>query len=161
MITSNELYDIGYVFTLIRLDVKAPINVTIIKKVIEAISNKEKAFQPNNIRTQLSTIIEPHDLTWSFVFINNYYTRPEEIIKNPNINQCLADVSNSLLELLINYKYEQAYCLVDVLQAMLQIMAECKGFITKSFWKTVIRKYRENWDKSFLLKYQKELTTKG
>jgi hypothetical protein len=159
MITQNELYDMGHVFTLIRSDIESSVNINILKKLIEAVNDKEYSFQPNNIRSRLALIIEPNDLKWEFVFINNYYTQPTEIIKNPNVNQCLIDVTNLLKDLLINNKYNQAYDLTDILQSMLQIIAGFNGFITKSFWNTVIKKYRKNWDKDFLIKYEKILKT--
>ena len=161
MITNTELYDIGYVFTLIRQDIKNPLNIQVLTKSIEAVNHATNSYQINNVRKYLSQIDDLNDPKWHFVFVENFYTQPASIIKNVNINKLISDILESVLELLVSKNYEQAYDLSDLAHAILEILANFNGSITKSYWKHHVNLYRKKWDKEFLMKYQKNFSTKG
>ena len=157
MIVDAELYDLRWIITLIRQDPEPKIYIHYLKKVIDAINNGKEAIQPNNIRNSLSSIVDPNDLVWGFVFIENFETRPAKIIKKPMITGFLVELLNNIVELLSESNHKQAFSLLDLSQALVQILAEYNGMITKSFWKHGIIKYCKEWNSTFLLKYKKDL----
>lgn len=55
MITNNDLFDIYYVFVLIRNDIKYDLNAQIVKNVAEAIL--ERCDEHNRIRKAISSIV--------------------------------------------------------------------------------------------------------
>ena len=161
VIHTTELYDLNYLITLIRNNIKDPLNIKVLKKAIEAVNKEVNPMPINHIRKYLSQIEDLNDPKWHFVFIENFYTQSATIIKKADINKFISDILENILRLLTVENYEQAYDLADLAHAIPQILAEFNGAITKSYWKHRIDLYRKKWDKDFLSDYQKGMTTKG
>ena len=158
IIQATDLYDLSYVLTLVRNDIKYSLNIELLEIIIMAINHKYDSYQVNNIRKHLYQIKNLDDERWSFVKIENFYTKSSNIIKTPNVNEFLSEILNNIMILLDKGEYEQAYELADVAHAIPEIMANYNGKITKSYWKHQIEPYGRKWDCIFFKKYQKEFT---
>lgn len=155
IIQITDLYDLSYMLSLIRNDIKFSYNSLILENIIKAINNKNDSYQPNNIRKYVSQIEELMDERWAFIKVQNYYTKSPTIIKDERVNELLSSLLCNLLFLIESSKYEQAYELADIAHAIPEILVDFNGKITKSFWENRIKLYAKRWNDYFLNEFKK------
>ena len=154
MIDENDLYDISAAFTRIRYDITYDLNVDVVDKIVQVLISNEELSYENRIRIALSSIDNLSKEQWYFAYHNNLYVH-HVLLKNPYIYDILVKACLVLKYALVEKSYDKAYDLVDAIHCLPDIIAENKFTITKSYWKTHIRYYRNKWDKEFLLCEQK------
>lgn len=143
------------VFIRIRADIEHPLNVEIMSQMLNAL-NCNESFDENKVRRYISTVNGLDREIWDFAFHNNLYVN-HAILKDNNIYSVLSTSCTVLKNVLKKGNYEQAYELVDCIQSLPEILADNHFTITKSFWKVNIKRYRDKWDKNFLIQEQKAL----
>lgn len=76
-------------------------------------------------------------------------------LTNRYIYELLIKMCQESICTLETQEFERANDLIDCYHCLPIIIAENHLCIPKSYWKTYIRPYRDKWDKSFLVKEQK------
>lgn len=144
MITQNELYDLSFVISLIRSDITANENITILNIILDLLNNKEQSISNNEIRKNLRQI-PILSKKWEFVYHENYYVRTI-VFKNDKIIKVMSDMLMKLKSLLLSQEYAQAYDLADALHTLPEIIADNKGKIPHKYSKIFLNSYRNKWD---------------
>lgn len=144
MITNNDLFDIYYVFVLIRNDIKYDLNAQIVKNVAEAIL--ERCDEHNRIRKSISSIVASGDTSWNFAHHHNHYVY-YELIKDQFAIAALYRFCVVLSQMLENYDYERAYDFVDCIHHIPILISREKKLTNRDI-RMADRKFREKWGTS-------------
>ncbi len=156
MISKIDLYDLTASFVSIRINIKYELNSIILHEIVKVLCFYDKTYEDNQIRKAIASINNLDKERWYFVYHNNIYVR-HQLLKEEAIYQLLIKVCNLLIQLLEDEEYENAYDLVDTIHFLPDIIADNNFTIKQSYWNTLVKDYRDKWDKNFLLKEQKEL----
>lgn len=142
MITQNNLYDLEFIFILIRHNIENINNIKVIDTIINLINNSTALTNENVFRQAISqTLILENE--WTLINHNKYYTKTI-LCKNINILNLIKSL-NDLRLLLNEHNFMQAYDLVDILQAVVGLWAKNKIINTK-FKKTYFKPYNKKWN---------------
>ena len=154
MISQNDLYDIAFALISIRNDIKYNSNTEVLSQIIRVLEYKEKEYEDNQVRKALSSIEGLDKERWFYVYHNNVYVN-HLFLTNRYIYELLIKMCQESICTLETQEFERANDLIDCYHCLPIIIAENHLCIPKSYWKTYIRPYRDKWDKSFLVKEQK------
>ena len=155
MVGINDLFDISAVFTIIRSNIRYERNIDIITNISYVISDRN-FYEQNIIRKAISKIKDLDKERWNFVYHENLYMY-DAVLKDENIIDILIKICKELIYQLNTEKLEMADDLVDAVHCLPTIIAENKFKIPKSYWKSHMKFYRLKWDKTFLLKEQRNM----
>ena len=155
MISIYDLYDMGAIFKLIRLEINYEKNIDILRQINEVLLN-QSSYESNQIRRAVANITNLNHENWGFVYKENTYVY-DDFVRNKAIINILNKVCDELIVTLELKKYNIAYDLIDTIHCLPIIIANNHFSIPKSYWKSHIKYYRKKWNKSFLKSEQKSI----
>lgn len=158
MILIHDLYDISQAFIGMRADIKYDKNIFILQNIIKVLRSNN-SYEPNQIRNTLAEIPDLDREKWEYVYHQNLYVYHSPL-KNQKIINILIKSCEELIIALQSKNFDSAWDLVDTIHCLPDIIAENKFSITKSYWKSHVKYYRDKWDKNFLKDEQKALKRK-
>lgn len=146
IITTHELYDFYYLITVIRNEIADKNNIYILKKVIDLYKSSAEKIDDNRLR-KLMVSLNICDDKWSVLCYENRYSQEAGLLKDEEKIGFLITNMNTLKELLMQEKYEQAFDLADVLHMYPEIVANNLKRFPKSYWKLIYNPYKKKWIK--------------
>jgi hypothetical protein len=151
LICNYDLYDITAILVQIRYEPKYPLNKQIIDNVVQVLvtPDKDNNFVCNKIRAAVSKIVDLDKEKWWIMYNENVYVHIS-IIKDRRVYDVLIKALNALGTIIQGGNEIQIDDLVDAIHCLPDIIAENRFSITKSYWKTHIKPYRDKWDGDFL-----------
>ena len=155
MISQNDLYDITYALVTIRNDIKYKFNSEILSKIIQVLRYDAKEYEDNQVRKALAEVQGLDQERWYYVYHNNVYVN-HHFIQNKYVYELLIKLCQESINILETENFDRAYDLMDCYHCLPDIMADSNFCISKSYWKTYIKSYRNKWDKTFLVVEQKK-----
>lgn len=156
MISKNDLYDIAFAWVLVRSDIQYELNKTVLTQIKQVLACRKQNFEDNQIRKAIASIENLDHERWYYVYHNNVYVN-QQLLENEQIYHLLIKLCNMLTQLLEKNNFEKAYDLADCIHCLPNIIAENNLKIPKSYWKIHLKKYRNQWDRSFLKEEEKYL----
>lgn len=158
MISRNDLYDITAAFIIVRSDIKHELNSAVLDEIVKVLGVEDQKFEDNQIRKAIASIDELDREKWFYAYNNNFYVN-HMILDDRRVYRILIKLCILLRQLLELREYEKAYDLLDSFHCLPDIIADNNFSITKSYWRTYVKNYRNKWDKNFLKKEQKDFKT--
>jgi hypothetical protein len=152
MLSINDLYDISAVFTRMRFEIRYDKNIDILQRMIKVMQIND-FYEDNQIRNAIAEILDLDREKYPFVYHQNYYVH-HSFLKNPILINLMIKICNELISAIASEQFEKAEDLADTVHCLPDIIAENRFTITKSYWKSHMRQYRQKWDKEFLKKEQ-------
>jgi hypothetical protein len=157
MINVYELYDLYWIFVLVRATPEYILNKEIIAKVIGVLEKKhgntlEFNEINNQIRQALRSIPDLDKEKFKFAFVDNLYVHyppPSPFLKDEYVYEVLIESCKSLLEA-IEENVDKTRDLADCLHNLPTDIVKNEHIIPKTFWKGEVKYYRNKWDKNFL-----------
>jgi hypothetical protein len=157
-----ELYDLHWIFVLIRNFPEYELNKEIISRVVDVLKVKSNTRNSNEIRTALSSIPNLDEEKYKFVFVQNVYTyHPTGFIKNQYVIKTLIKCCINLLKVIEEGNQEKIRDLADCLHNLPTLITHNNITIPKNIWKNEVRWYRKKWDKDFLKEEEKQKSKYG
>lgn len=152
MLSTYNLYDLHYIFVLIRAYPDAPVNGEVLACVIDALSGGSDFGADDVIRGALRRAKGiSSDGPYSFAFTANVYSyHPHAFLKDGGVCACLIHAAEELRRTLDKGCTERIYDLADALHNLPVLITENGGSIPEYFWECEVKHYRKKWDKTFL-----------
>ena len=144
MLTTHELYDLYFLITTIRNDIKDETNIYILENVVDLYRNGTVQIDDNRLR-KLMISLNICDNKWYVLRHENRYSQETGFLKNEDQIEFLISNLDELRNLLICKKYEQAFDLADALHMYPEIIARYLKKIPRSYWKNVYNPYKNKW----------------
>ena len=156
-ICEYDLFDMSAALAQIRIEPLHPLNERIISGLLSLLTepDKDNSFEFNRARRKLAEIPGLDKNRWRFAFHDNLYVR-FSILHRESIYKVLISVFTALIDVLKSEDKDRIYDLADAVHCLPDIIAENRFTITKSYWKTHLRRYRSKWDKDFLRTEEKQ-----
>ncbi|MCL2086493.1 MAG: hypothetical protein FWH05_02720 [Oscillospiraceae bacterium] len=145
MFTTHELFDLYWLISRIRADVKDKENIYILRNVVDLYRDEDSTLDNNRLR-KLMISLNICEKKWYILRHENRYSQETGIAKNIEQNTFLITKLDELKELLIKKNYKQAYDLADVLHMYPDIIAkDWRAEIHKSYLEEVFNSYEKKW----------------
>ena len=157
MLSVYDLYDLSGIFKNIRAFPEYPLNEKVLESAIFVLKAGQQKYRFNQFRSAISSIPDIDKDVYGFAFVENYYTHFPSLLRDKDICLFLQVACNYLLQAINTHNTEKIVDLADCLHSLPVDIAENRFHVPKYFWKTVVKPYREKWDKNFLLYEQKNM----